>query len=69
MLLLRLSPTFCATRRVTTSELPPGGNGTTMVIGREGKLSVCAVAGTAAAIQVSSEHASMAKVRTMSSLD
>src|SRR3954465_13915284 len=37
MLVLRFSPSFCATRRVTVSELPPGGNGTMMVIGREGK--------------------------------
>src|ERR1044072_9182630 len=45
-LALRFSPSFCATSRVTTSELPPGGNGTMMVIGRDGK-SDCASEGSA----------------------
>jgi hypothetical protein len=31
-----LSETLCETSRITMSELPPGGNGTTMVIGRDG---------------------------------
>ena len=30
------SATFAATGRITTSALPPGGNGTSSVIGREG---------------------------------
>src|SRR6185437_10649564 len=47
MLVFRFSPSFCATSRVITSELPPGGNGTTMVMGRDGK-SDCATAGAVA---------------------
>jgi hypothetical protein len=45
-LAFRFSLSFCATSRVTTSELPPGGNGTMMVIGRDGK-SDCASEGSA----------------------
>jgi hypothetical protein len=32
-----LSDSFCPTRRISTSALPPGVNGFTMVIGRDGK--------------------------------
>jgi hypothetical protein len=33
---LMLSATLLATSRITMSELPPGGNGTINVIGRDG---------------------------------
>ncbi len=43
---LRLSDTRFETSRITTSELPPATNGTSSVIGRDGK-SACACAGAA----------------------
>jgi hypothetical protein len=36
MVCLMLSATLCATRRITMSELPPGGNGTNSVMVRDG---------------------------------
>jgi hypothetical protein len=39
ILVLVLSVIFCARSRVTTSEVPPGGNGTRMLIGRVGNAS------------------------------
>jgi hypothetical protein len=44
MLTLVASVTFFEIARVTTSDVPPGGNGTRMVIGRVGKASLCAEA-------------------------
>src|SRR4029078_219019 len=42
------SASLCATSRVTVSELPPGGNGTTMGIGRDGKSDWANATGAAA---------------------
>src|SRR5262245_26356431 len=39
----KLSDAFCAISRMTMSELPPGANGTSTVIGREGNSSAPAV--------------------------
>src|SRR6185369_1677805 len=54
MVCLMLSATFALTSRITTSELPPAANGTSSVIGRDGK-SDCAWAETMAATASSTE--------------